>query len=197
MAIEIPQYEVLTKEGAFELRLYKDYVKAEVSIKADDYSKAINEGFRIIADFIFGNNTKRQQISMTAPVIQSVQPSEHIAMTAPVNVTPGSNNVYTISFIMPSKYTLSTLPVPNNKQVTIKKVAAFKAAVIRFSGFVNDKIITKKTSELEAWTIKNKLKASKEKDVARYDPPWTPWFFRRNEIIIHLNRDHSELLFSP
>jgi len=189
MAIEIPQYEVLKKEGKFELRRYKGYIKAEVGVTADSYNQATTDGFRIIADFIFGNNVKRQQISMTAPVVQNVQSSEHIAMTAPVNVGIVKNKVYKISFIMPSKYNLSTLPVPNNKKVKIVRIGTFKAAVIRFSGFINERVLNARTGELEEWIRNNQLKSIGVQDIARYNPPWTPWFLRRNEIIIHLTRD--------
>lgn len=189
MAIETPQYDVLKKEGAFELRRYKGYLKAEVRVTSGTFGQASNEGFRIIADFIFGNNTKRQQILMTAPVMQRVQASEPIAMTAPVTVATGSDNTYTVSFVMPSKYTLSTLPSPINTQVRITKVEAFNAAVIRFSGFVNERVIIKRTNELEHWMAEHRLKPTGEREIARYNPPWTPWFLRRNEILIAIRWD--------
>jgi hypothetical protein len=186
MAIEIPQYTVLKKEKKFEQRQYKGYIKAEVTIKNESYDKASREGFRIIADFIFGNNTKRQKISMTAPVMQNIKPSEIIAMTAPVNVNLLSNNTYNISFIMPSKYSLKTLPIPNNKKINIIEVESFKAAVLSFSGFVNKGIITIKKVELENWIKNENLISTGEIDIARYNPPWTPWFLRRNEIVMHI-----------
>ena len=186
MAIEKPKYRVVVKEGGFELREYDGYIKAEVGIKSKSYGRAVLEGFEIIADFIFGNNTKKQSIAMTAPVMQSADYSEKIAMTAPVNARLESPGCYQIAFVMPSKYTMETLPVPNNKKIVIKKIEAFKAAVVVFSGFVNEKTIEKKMAELQEWITKNNLKATGEMDIARYNPPWTPWFLRRNEIIVHL-----------
>ncbi len=187
MAIETPKYKIVKKEGVFELRNYEGYIMAEVSIKSDSYNKASTDGFRIIADFIFGNNTKSKNISMTAPVVQEfIDSSEKIAMTAPVNISTESINTYNISFIMPSNYTLETLPKPNNEKVHIKKVKSFKAAIIRFSGFVNQTIILKKTLELEDWVKKQELESLGEINTARYNPPWTPWFLRRNEIILRI-----------
>lgn len=186
MAIEIPKYKVINKEGKFELREYAGYITASVDVEAKDYGNATNIGFRFVADYIFGNNTKRDKIAMTAPVLQEGQSiSEKIAMTVPVT-TSQQKNVYTISFVMPNKYTLDTLPIPNNKQVTLHKIPAFKSAVLTFSGFVNEKIIKDKTQQLEEWIEKKKLKSIGAIQTARYNPPWVPWFLRRNEIIMRI-----------
>jgi ATP-dependent Zn protease len=187
MAIEIPKYKVLKKEGKCELRQYDAYITASVDIKGKDYDAATNQGFSAIADYIFGNNTKKDSISMTAPVLQETKAaSEKIAMTAPV-VTTKNENVYKISFVMPSKYTLKTLPRPNNDEVILTEVPSFKAAVITFSGLVNEKTISRKTEELRKWIEREKLKTTGLIQTARYDPPWTLWFLRRNEIITEVD----------
>lgn len=113
---------------------------------------------------------------MTAPVLQEEKPvSEKIAMTVPVSAIK-SNNIYKISFVMLSKYTLETLPLPNNRRVTLFKVPSFRAIVVSFSGFVNEKIIIKKTEELKIWIKKQKLENMGVIQIARYDPPWTLLF---------------------
>jgi ATP-dependent Zn protease len=187
MAIEIPKYKVIKREGNCELRQYDTYITASVEVNGKDYNIATSQGFRYLADYIFGNNTKRSNISMTAPVLQEEKPvSEKITMTAPVSIIKGENT-YKISFVMPNKYTLETLPLPNNSKVILTKVSTFKAAVISFSGLLNEKIITKKTEELKKWIKLQKLKDTNVIQIARYNPPWTLWFLRRNEILINLS----------
>ena len=186
MAIEIPKYKVIKKEANFEIRQYNTYITASVDVDEKNYNNATNQGFRYLADYIFGNNTKNSNISMTAPVLQEEKSSyEKIAMTSPVS-TAKSKNIYIISFVMPSKYTIETLPIPNNHKVVLTKVPSFKAAVISFSGFVSEKIINQKTEELIKWVKQQKLNNSDQIQVARYNPPWTLWFLRRNEITMQL-----------
>ena len=185
MAIETPTYKVLKSDGKFQLREYNGYISASVEVNAKDYSTATNIGFRLVADYIFGNNTKKDKVSMTAPVFQEVNTSEKISMTAPV-ITSQNKNTYKISFVMPKQYTLKTLPLPNNHKVVLSENPPYRTAVISFSGFVNEKTILKKTEELKAWIIKEKLKIKGTVQTARYDPPWTPWFLRRNELQIKI-----------
>ena len=186
MAIETPTYKIVKKEKIFELREYNSYIIAKVQVKAKKYDEATTMGFRLLADFIFGNNTKKTKISMTAPVIQQQDSSEKIAMTTPVTVESIKNCIYTISFTMPKKYSLKDLPIPNNKDVSFEEIQAFKAAVIRFSGFVNEKTNLEKTEELKNWLKKNKIQPQGNFQTARYDPPWTPWFLRRNEVVVQI-----------
>lgn len=186
MSIETPKYKVLKKLANCELRQYAPYITASVEIIESDYDAATNQGFGYIADYIFGNNTKKDSISMTAPVLQEVKiTSEKIAMTTPVVTTKNANR-YKISFVMPSKYSLATLPKPNNPNIILTETPAFKAAVITFSGLVNEKTINAKTEELKNWIKENNIKSTDLVQVARYNPPWTLWFMRRNEVIIKL-----------
>jgi hypothetical protein len=139
MAIEEPKFTLLEKDQAFELRIYEQKLIAEVEVDGG-MRDASSKGFRLIADFIFGNNTsqtgKPEKISMTAPV--SIEPrAEKISMTAPVGVQQ-ANNGWKVYFVMPSQYTLDTLPKPNNPLVIIKQVPSQKFAVIRFSGLVDE-----------------------------------------------------------
>ena len=185
MASEEPKFTLLEKEQAFELRAYAPKIIAEVVVDGD-MRDASSKGFRLIADFIFGNNTsqtgKSQNISMTAPV--SIEPrAEKISMTAPVGVQQG-NEGWKVYFVMPSQYDLETLPKPNNPLVSIKQIPSQKFAIVRFSGLVDEEKMAKKVVELTHWIESKKLKVIGAPELARYNPPWTLPFLRRNEVMI-------------
>ena len=187
MATEEPKFSLLEKDQSFELRLYEPKIIAEVEVDGD-MSAASRKGFRQIADFIFGNNTaqsgKSEKISMTAPV--AIKPaSEKIAMTAPVGAQQ-SEKGWKVSFVMPSQYTLETLPKPNNPQISIKQLPAKKFALIRFSGLVDEEKMQAKSAELNQWIAMKKLNPVGIPELARYNPPWTLPFLRRNELMIEV-----------
>ncbi|MFC1905277.1 heme-binding protein [Chloroflexota bacterium] len=184
MAIESPKYEVVLKENKFEIREYQGYLVAEVEIKGD-YDRALSSGFRILADYIFGNNKKSTHIAMTAPVTEiNAGQSEKVEMTAPVSAFSTEEGKYKISFMMPSKYTIDSLPQPNSEEIVFSKVEGYKAAVIRFSGFLNKKLVIKKQDELNDWLNSYNLTPKSAFISAQYNPPWIPGLFRRNEIIV-------------
>jgi hypothetical protein len=186
MATTEPKFDLLEKSDAFELRQYQPIIIAEVVVDGN-MAQASSKGFRLIADYIFGNNQSQSgqsaKIAMTTPV--TLQPkSEKITMTAPVTVTSDSDK-WRVNFVMPAQYTMNTLPTPNNNQVTLRQIPARKVAVLRFSGLVDAEKTTQKTKELLAWMAAKKLEPSNaEPELARYNPPWTLPFLRRNEIII-------------
>ena len=188
MAIEEPKFNLIAKENAFELRVYQPKIIAEVSIDAD-LSESSSKGFRLIADFIFGNNTSRlggsEKISMTAPV-SVYEKSEQISMTAPLGVQEVKDG-WKVYFVMPSKYTLDSLPKPNNAQVSIKQIPAKKFAVIRFSGLVDEEKMNKKVKDLNEWIVSRNLKPISNPELARYNPPWTLPFLRRNEVMVEVD----------
>ena len=188
MAIEEPKFNLIAKENAFELRVYQPKIIAEVSIDAD-LSESSSKGFRLIADFIFGNNTSRlggsEKISMTAPV-SVYEKSEQISMTAPLGVQEVKDG-WKVYFVMPSKYTLDSIPKPNNAQVSIKQIPAKKFAVIRFSGLVDEEKMNKKVKDLNEWIVSRNLKAISNPELARYNPPWTLPFLRRNEVMVEVD----------
>ncbi len=187
MALETPTYEVLEKEDNFEIRSYAPYIVATVTIEGFDFEQAGTAGFRLIADYIFGNNTKRDKAAMTAPVIQKqVNQSEKIAMTAPVTLSQNASNSYQVSFVMPRKYTLETLPKPNNSKVSLSPVLATKMAVLMFSGGTSEERVLKMTEGLKAWLAKKQLQSKAEVSLARFSPPSVPRFMRKNEIAIEL-----------
>ena len=137
MAIEEPKFEVLEQSESFELRQYHPLIVAEVLVDGD-LDEASSKGFRLIADYIFGNNRANTganaKIAMTAPV--TVEPIDNkIAMTAPVTLQPKSGK-WQVRFVMPSQYTLSTLPVPNNTQVKLREVPGRKVFSFMAPAFV-------------------------------------------------------------
>jgi DNA gyrase inhibitor GyrI len=183
MALESPKYTIISTEKKFEIREYQGYVVAVAQVDGD-YNSALNNGFRILADYIFGNNTKKAHIAMTAPVTQVyADKSEKIEMTVPVLASSSGSRKYRISFMMPAKYSIDTLPQPNNKEITFNKVDGHRAAVIRFSGILDKKLALKKQGELESWLKANRLVPKSDYIYAQYNPPWIPGPFRRNEIL--------------
>ena len=193
MAAEEPKYELIEKSGEFELRQYQPMLIAEVLVDGD-MDQASGKGFRLIADYIFGNNITEtgssKKIKMTAPV--TIEPrSEEISMTIPVSLKNISGR-WQVSFVMPSKYTLDTIPLPNNKQIMLRKVPARKVAVLEFSGFVNEKNTANRTQELLKWMDKNNLISTGSIELSRYDPPWTLPFLRRNEIIVEYAKSKTK-----
>jgi hypothetical protein len=186
MAIEQPSYAVLESDGQLELRRYEPYIVAETLVDAD-FERAGNEGFRRLADYIFGNNRSRQKLEMTAPVSQTT--SEKIAMTAPVSMNREGES-YRITFMMPSDFTLQTLPQPIDPQVRLREVPGELVAAIRYSGTWSRQRYEAHASELESWIKAHGWVVTGEPVFARYDPPFKPWFLRRNEILVPL--DHGD-----
>ncbi len=183
-----PSWKSVRKDGNIEIRAYDPMIAAEVTTagKRDD---AINEGFRILAGYIFGGNSGQQSIEMTAPVTQQpdVSQGQKIAMTAPVTQEAGENqNEWKVSFIMPAEYTLSSLPKPNDSRIKFITIPAYKAAVIRFSGFNTDNNLISHKTELMTWVADNKITTDGEPVYAFYNPPWTPPFMKRNEVIVKI-----------
>ena len=179
---ETPDYKVLMKDGSFELRQYPGYIKAEVDVKDSSYRSAIFKGFSILANYIFGDNTKVEKMAMTAPV--QVSQSEKIAMTAPVTVSGAGN--YQVSFIMPRKYTLETLPLPKDPQIRFVDEPEHLMAVKRFTGFYRESKIIQVRRKLSKWIEKENLIPVGEFITAGYNPPWVPAFLARSEVMIRV-----------
>lgn len=179
-SVEQPKYQVIFSEENIEIRIYKPMIIAEVIVQGER-EDAISEGFRYLADYIFGNN-----ISMTSPVTQ--QQSQKIAMTAPVSQQV-DNKGWAVNFVMPSQYSLETLPRPNNDKVIIKEVPSKTFAVIRFSGMNTNKNIATHEDKLQQYISENKLDSLSEPVYAFYNPPWTLPFMRRNEVMIEVDYD--------
>jgi hypothetical protein len=179
---ESPKYSVIKKHNEIEIRQYPAYIQAEVVVDGKQYRAAIEKGFNVLAGYIFGNNVSRQKIEMPSPV-QATQ-SEKIAMTTPVMVSGVSS--FTVAFIMPSAYTLETLPQPKNSRVRIRLIPARSLAAIRFSGFFRQDTIEKNKQRLSHWLQEQGIETEGDFIVAGYNPPWVPGFLARNEVMIQV-----------
>lgn len=184
-SIEEPTYTVLERTKDYEIREYAPYIKAEVVVTGT-YDEATREGFKLIADYIFGNNITKESISMTTPVLEVPQsaPSEKIAMTTPVLETTSDTATRTIAFILPAKYTLDTLPQPNNPAVQLISVPARKVGVMRFSWYPTESRIDAKKVILVDRLTQNGKTITGPIETARYNPPLSMPLMLRNEIII-------------
>ncbi len=189
MAIEEAKYAVITKHGDLELRQYEPHFVAETIVEGD-FDGVGNEGFRRLFKYISGENQKKQAISMTAPVSQDAI-SEKIPMTAPVN-QERTGNQWRIAFLMPSAYTLEKLPQPLDPKVLLKEIPARRMAAITYSGTWSRKRYEEKKALLELFIRKQGLKSIGEPVFARYNPPFMPWFLRRNEVLIPVQGPETE-----
>lgn len=187
MATEEPTFSTSVQEGEFEVRDYPALIVAEVSVTGGR-DEASNAGFRLLAGYIFGGNTRRQSIAMTAPVVQELATNETIAMTAPVTQS-GGDGASVVRFVMPSAYTLETLPTPNDARVRLVPVPPQRVAVVRFSGLAQPADVERRTASLRNFLVRRQLSVAGPAALARYDPPWTPWFMRRNEVWIPVSPD--------
>jgi hypothetical protein len=180
-AVEEAEYSLLKKDGAMELRAYAPSIVAETRVDTD-FEDAGNRAFRKLFRYIDGDNLAQQEIAMTAPVSQAPA-SEKIAMTAPVAQRPATGG-WVVSFMMPASYSMDTIPQPSDPAVQLRAVPAYRAAVIRYSGFWSEEGYQEHLQELLSWIAAQKLEVAGEPVWARYDPPFKPWFMRRNEIVI-------------
>jgi len=187
MAVEEAPYKVVKKDNRFEIRDYAAHVLAETIVEGD-LEDAGNNAFYRLFNYISGNNRSRTKVAMTAPVSQQ-SVGEKIAMTAPVEQRRANAN-WAVSFTMPDSYTLESLPVPEDPTVTLRQVPARRMAVVRYSGFWSEKRYLKFKTQLEAWISEMGLTTAGDPVWARYNPPFTPWFLRRNEILIPVNADN-------
>ena len=186
MAVETPSYKTVLHDGDFEVRDYPALVVAEVTVEGDQ-KEASSKGFKLLAGYIFGANKKRQSIAMTAPVAQQ-EVSEKIAMTAPVEQTQSASGTWVVRFTMPSRWSLQTLPVPDDSRVTLRQTDPARFAVLQFSGVAGADAVREKSAELLSLVKSHKLQATGQVALAQYNPPWTLWFMRRNEVMVEVAR---------
>jgi peptide methionine sulfoxide reductase msrA/msrB len=188
MAIEEPKFTDKIVYQDFEIRSYAAILTAQTEVN-ESFDDAGNKAFRILADFIFGNNTTRTKIDMTAPVVQKPGASEKIAMTAPVTLSKASEG-YIVQFTMPAKYTRETLPQPNDPRVKIVEIPARKIAVYAYTGSWSESRFNEKLAAFRAALAREKIETAGEPTFARFNSPWQLPFFRRNEIwleVVSLN----------
>ncbi|MDO9315108.1 MAG: heme-binding protein [Burkholderiaceae bacterium] len=185
-AIEEPAYEVLRKIDDVEVRQYAPYVVAEVVIEADA-DEAGNLAFPILAGYIFGKNKGKKEFAMTAPVTQTAAPVR-LEMTAPVTLAaaPGATGSYVIQFVLPKGVTLDSAPEPLDARVRLREIPVQRVAAIRYSGFWSDANYNEHLDRLRVTLKGAGLSPSGEPVFSRYNPPFMPWFLRRNEIWLPL-----------
>ena len=180
-ATEEPPHIVIVEDGKFELRQYEDMIVAEVEITGD-MRRAGNSGFRPLAGYIFGDNTARETIDMTAPVTR--QKSQKIDMTAPVTRVESGDDAWTVAFVMPSEWTMDTLPVPNNPDVTLRVEPGQLMATVRFSGRASQRDYNEKEVALNSWIKEQGYTVVGLSRYAGYNAPMVPGPLRRNEVMI-------------
>ena len=181
MAIEEATYKVVKKDNKFEIRDYAPHILAETVVDGD-LEEAGNKAFSRLFRYISGDNRSRDKVAMTTPVSQEPM-GEKITMTAPV----GQQRVqerWAVSFMMPALYTLETLPEPDDPTVRLRQVPARRIAAVRYSGFWSETGYRRYKLALESWIHEKGLTIVGDPIWARYNPPFTPWFLRRNEILI-------------
>lgn len=186
MAIEEAAYTLVQKDGEFELRDYAPHVVAE-TVVAGAFERAGTEAFRALFRYISGGNRSRHKVAMTAPVSQAAT-GERIAMTAPVEQHPAEDR-WAVSFTMPASCTLETLPEPADPQVTLREVPARRMAALRYSGVWTESSYLRHKTKLESWVRGRGLAVAGDPVWARYNPPFIPWFLRRNEILLPVRGD--------
>lgn len=181
MAVEEAEYTVLREEDPFELRMYESHILAETTV--DGYFEdAGNEAFGRLFKYISGNNKQQQKVAMTSPVGQKPS-SRKIEMTSPVGQQK-QDGKWSVSFMMPASFTLETTPEPKDPNVFIRQVPARHIASVRYSGFWSEKGYRRNLEKLRDWISKTGLRVVGEPIWARYNPPFIPWFLRRNEILV-------------
>lgn len=183
MATEEPAFTLVQKQGNFEIRDYAPVIVAEVTLQGGA-ERARNAGFQPLADYIFAKDRKGPQIAMTAPVTQA--PREQVAMTAPVTQRADSASSWTVGFTMPASYTMETLPAPANPNVKLVPHPAKRMAVVRFSGTGPASEMEQMRGDLMKHVANLGLTPVGTPVFAFYDSPWTPPFFRRNEVMVEV-----------
>ena len=180
-AVEKAKYTVLEKEDDFEIRQYEAQIVAETYVEGS-LKDAGNDGFRRLFAYISGENKKKQSISMTAPVGQE-DDSQKISMTAPVSQEK-KDSQWRITFLMPAEYSLEMLPEPLDKRVKLTEEPGRLMAAVRYSGTWSEDGYKENRALLEEFMEKRGFVKKGPAIWARYDPPFMPWFLRRNEVLI-------------
>jgi hypothetical protein len=183
-AVEEPPHRVEARDGDFKIRDYPALSVAEVTVQGDRNSAAY-PGFRKLPGFIFGANSRKQSIEMTAPVIEAR--AEGALMGNALVEPTGSSPSWVIRFVMPHCFSLAALPKPDDPAIRLREEPPTRFAVLRFSGLAGDADLAAKTGELESILKSRNLVTAGPPVVAQYNPPWTPWFMRRNEVMIPIN----------
>lgn len=168
MSVEKAAYQVLLQDGDIELRRYDPMVV----VTSRDSDLAGGNGFNRLFNYISGNNQDSRQISMTSPVIDTLEGQQS-----------------TTSFVMPRQLSMKDVPIPNDPALSPREVQGRQVAAIRFSGTVSARTLNEKIDELNEWLEKKKLQPVGAMELARYNPPYVPPFARRNELLVEVEAE--------
>jgi len=182
-ATEEPEYQVVRQLADIEVRQYAAYTVAEVVV-AGPAGAAGNQAFPILAGYIFGKNKGERKFAMTAPVTQAAVPVK-LEMTAPVTQTAAPGG-FLVQFVLPKGVTVASAPEPLDTRVQLREVLPRQVAAIRYAGFWSESNYNDHLAKLQAALRAAGLAWTGEPVYSRYDPPFMPWFMRRNEIWLHL-----------
>lgn len=180
MALEEPKYQILKSNNNYEIREYNDRLAVEVTYSNED------SGFRYLFNYISGENTTSEKVSMTVPVTQSVK----IDMTAPVTQSKKDGKLV-MQFYLPSKFTINTAPKPTNPKVSLVVLEGDIYAVIKYSGRATDKNFQKHYKELKEYLIKDNINFVEPAIKSTFDGPFTLPILRRNEVMMKINYNGS------
>ena len=191
-AYEEAMYKTIQTYDDFELRQYEPIIVAEVTVKGE-FGDVGSSSFRILFDYISGNNAPQEALVMTAPVSQQPVNGQKIDMTTPVLQTPMGDSIgeYKFSFVMPSGYTLETIPIPVDNRIVIRKIPAKTIAVRTYSGSWSESNYRKNEARLMQSLIAQGFKPIAEPVYARYNSPFSLWFMRRNESMVEVENKQS------
>jgi len=178
---EETKYTIIRQSKNFELRDYPAQIVAETEVDGA-MEGAGNKAFRRLFNYISGKNRAQEKISMTSPVTQEAS-SEKIAMTSPV-AQQSTADGWMVSFMMPDSYTMETIPIPDDPNVKVRQIPPRRMACVQYSGGWSEERYLQHLQKLEEWIKENEFKTLGKPVWARYNPPFTPWFMRRNEILM-------------
>jgi len=174
--VEEPSYRSVSLDGAFEVRDYPELTVAEVT-RQGERRDAVSAGFGPLAGYIFAKERAGAKIAMTAPVTQTAE---------------DSGGAWAVRFIMPSQYTLETLPIPAGTDIRLETLPAQRMAAVTFSGYARDRKVAEQEAKLMAWIEEQGLTPTGLPTYAYYNPPWIPGPFRRNEILVPVSVDATQ-----
>lgn len=184
--IEQAQYEVLESRGEYEIRLYAPMLVAETEMN-NEARRGEGDAFRVLASYIFGGNKQNRSIKMTAPVIRNLElPSQDIAMTAPVLIDDNSANS-SMTFVVPSKFTQETIPVPNDPRVKLRTVPERTIAALSFGWQAPKSRRAKKVQELLSLLRRDGIEIAGTPVYAGFNPPFSVPFLKRHEIQVEIS----------
>ncbi len=193
---EEPEYDIITQDGHFEIRHYEKQIVAKITMQGMTFDSFREAAFKKLANYIFEGNDAHKSIPMTSPVMEQhvgpgVKNPKMIPMTSPVLQQQNEPGGWTMSFILPETYTLSSAPKPKDPDITIEEVAPYLVACVCYSGNNTLENIKEHERQLAQWLKKQtNIQSSERYMVAQYDAPFVIPFFKKNEIQVRIDNIH-------